>query len=207
LFSEAETFKFFLKFIEDEILSGKYIPMLIDLFNETWKELTCGTTVKGHPFRTCSLATNDPDSGMRQRLVILREVTEHQTLIFYTDIRSGKMNHLQKNPDSSVLFYNAQIKLQIMVQGKMILHTHDEVWQNHKLRIEGKSINDYNTKYPPGKAIKNPVDVTRTRDLNFAVLELQPEVIEYLKLKAELNRLRAVFRKKNEDWDKTFLVP
>lgn len=181
--------------------------MLLDIFNETWKELKCGTSVKGHPFRTCSLATNDPGAGMRQRIVNLREITDQQTLIFYTDVRSGKINHLQKNPHSSVLFYNADIKLQVMVQGKMIIHTDDEIWQNHMLKIEGKSINDYNTKYPPGKTIKNPVDVIRTKDLNFAVLELEPEVIEYLKLKAELNRLRAIFRKNQDDWDKTYLVP
>lgn len=183
------------------------MQMLSDLFKETWKELQCGTTVKGHPFRTCSLATNDSVIGVRQRTLVLRDLTPQHTLLFYTDIRSGKITNLYNNSSSSALFYNEKINLQIMVQGEMEIHTDDELWETHKLKIEGKAINDYNTKYPPGKIIKNPVDVIRTRELNFAVLELKPEFIEYLKLKAELNRLRAVFKKNLESWDKTFLVP
>ncbi len=75
------------------------------------------------------------------------------------------------------------------------------------LKIEGKSINDYNTKSPPGKKIKNPLSVSRTTDLNFALLELKPDFIEYLKLKTDPNRVRAIFKKNEEEWDKTFLVP
>jgi hypothetical protein len=181
--------------------------MLIDLYKETWKELECATKVKGHPFKYCSLATFDGSSGNRQRTVILRQVTENRTLIFYTDIRSGKIGHLRKSPSASILCYNPINKLQIFVKGDIDIHCDDEIWEDHKLKIEGKAINDYNTSYPPGKIIKNPVDLKRTKDLNFAVLELKPNFIEYLKLKAELNRLRAVFQKKDEIWEKTYLVP
>lgn len=181
--------------------------MLIDLYKETWKELECATKVKGHPFKYCSLATLDGSSGVRQRTVILRQLTENRTLIFYTDLRSGKIGHLRKTPIASALFYNSITKLQVFIKGEIEIHCDDEIWEDHKLRIEGKAINDYNTLYPPGKPIKNPVDVNRTKNLNFAVLELKPDFIEYLKLKAELNRLRAVFHKKNEDWEKTYLVP
>lgn len=181
--------------------------MLIDLYQETWKELECGIKVKGHPFKACSLATSDAQIGVRQRIVILREITENKSLLFYTDLRSGKIDQIKKHPESSALFYNPIKKLQIFLHGKIEIHCDDEIWEDHRVKIDGKAINDYNTKYPPGKTIKNPVDVIRTNDLHFAVLELIPDTIEYLKLKAELNRLRAIFKKTEDNWDKTYLVP
>lgn len=181
--------------------------MLIDLYIETWKELECGIKVQGHPFRVCSLATHDPQGGVRQRIVILREITEQKSLLFYTDIRSGKINQIRNNSEASALFYNPTNHLQIFIYGKMEIHCDDEIWEDHFVKIDGKAINDYNTKFPPGKMIKNPVEIIRTNDLNFAVLELIPDKIEYLKLKAELNRLRALFKKTENEWEKTYLVP
>lgn len=181
--------------------------MLRDLYDETWKELKCGATEKGHPFRACCLATLENSENIRQRIVNLRKVTSGNTLLFYTDIRSSKIAQIEQNPVASGLFYNSDINLQIFISGKIHLHTDDELWQDHMHKIDGRAINDYNTKSPPGKAIKNPIDVTRTRDINFALLELIPETIEYLKLRAEPNRLRALFTKTTEDWDKTFLIP
>lgn len=181
--------------------------MLIDLFQETWKELECAAKEPMHPFRVCSLATVTNKGVVKQRIVNFRKLTSSKSLLFYTDSRSAKVNQLQNNPSASVLFYNPIINLQIYISGKVTVHTNDTLWEDHRLKIEGKSINDYNTKYPPGKKIKNPVAVKRTKELNFALLELRPEFIEYLKLKIQPNRVRAVFKKNEEEWEKTFLVP
>lgn len=181
--------------------------MLIDLFKETWKELEEGTTKYGHPFRTCSLATSVISGGIRQRTVNLREITKEKTLVFYSDLRSTKIEQIKKNPKGSVLFYNPTIQLQICLSGVIKIHSEDSLWDDHIRTIEGRSINDYNTKYAPGKPIKNPIEVTRTKDLNFAVLELIPDTIEYLKLRDEPNRIRALFNLKDAVWEKTFLTP
>lgn len=181
--------------------------MLIDLFHETWKELQCAAKEPKHPFTVCSLATTTEKGNVKQRIVNFRKLTSSKSLLFYTDSRSAKVSHLQNNPSASVLFYNPIINLQIYISGKITVHTHDSLWEDHRLKIEGKSINDYNTKSPPGKKIKNPISVKRTTDLNFALLELKPDFIEYLKLKVQPNRVRAVFVKTEEEWEKTFLVP
>ncbi len=181
--------------------------MLIDLFNETWKELEDGTKKSGHPFRTCSLATSEISGGIRQRTVILRELTKKKTLLFYTDLRSAKIEQINKNPHGSILFYNPSIQLQVFISGKINIHSEDSLWNDHLLKIEGRSLNDYNTQYAPGKPIKNPIAVTRTKDLNFAVLELIPNTIEYLKLRDEPSRIRAIFKLTDEVWEKTFLIP
>ncbi len=159
-----------------------YSNMLNDHFNETWRELNAGTCEEGHPFKVCALATLATQDHIKQRIVNLREVTPYNTLLFYTDSRSSKISQINKNPNASVLFYNYRINLQLLICGVIKVHSNNELWQDHCIKIEGKSINDYNTKYSPGKKINNPLDVKRTQDLNFAVLELIPESIEYLKL-------------------------
>jgi pyridoxamine 5'-phosphate oxidase len=181
--------------------------MLNDLFTETWKELECGAKEVNHPFNICSLATFETPTQIKQRFVNLREVTKKKNLLFYTDNRSSKMDQIRSNPAASLVFYNPILHLQVFLRGKIILHTDDKLWEDHRLKIDGRSINDYNTKYPPGKKIKNPLAVKRTNDLNFALLEFVPTTIEYLKLRTEPNRLRALFTKKNEVWENTFLIP
>lgn len=181
--------------------------MLTDLFKETWRELESGATSNDHSFSRCSLGTLESTEKVGQRTVNLREVTKNKTLLFYTDVRSAKVEQLEQRPLASALFYNPIINLQVTISGKVKIHTDDELWQDHRMKIEGRAVNDYNTKSAPGKKIKNPVDVQRTTELNFAVLELIPENIEYLKLRVEPNRLRALFKKNGENWDMTFLVP
>lgn len=181
--------------------------MLKDLFTETWKELECGAKEKGHSYNYCSLATFEDPSAIKQRMVNLREITPRRSLLFYTDSRSSKVGQIEKNASGSALFYNPGVQLQIFVRGKIKVHNRDEIWQDHYHKIDGRSVNDYNTISPPGKKIKNPISVRRSDELNFLVLELIPETIEYLKLRAEPNRLRAVFTKVEDNWDMTFLVP
>lgn len=181
--------------------------MLKDLYAETWKELECGAKEKGHPYNYCSLATLEQPEAIKQRMVNLREVTSRRTLLFYTDSRSSKVSQIEKNSGGSALFYDPRVQLQIFVRGKIKVHNRDEIWQDHYLKIDGRSVNDYNTTSPPGKKIKNPISVRRSDELNFLVLELVPETIEYLKLRAEPNRLRAIFTKVGDSWDMTFLVP
>ncbi len=181
--------------------------MLNDHFNEVWRELKAGTSDEGHPFKVCSLATFETQDHIKQRILNLREITQENTLLFYTDSRSSKIAQINKNPNASVLFYNYKINLQVIIRGIVKVHTNDELMQDHKLMVEGRSINDYNTKYSPGKKINNPLAVKRTQEINFAVLELVPESIEYLKLRDEPNRIRAVFSKEDEKWHKNFLIP
>lgn len=178
-----------------------------DHFNETWRELEAGVKVKDHPFRVCTLATFESANHIKQRVVNLREVTRDNTLLFYTDSRSGKIDQIKKNSNASALFYNQNIYLQVFVRGIITIHENNDLWQDHFFNIEGRSVHDYNTKYAPGKKIKNPLEVIRTENINFAVLEMVPHSIEYLKLRAEPNRLRALFNKKDGVWEKTFLIP
>lgn len=181
--------------------------MLNDLFQEAWKALNVAASGKEHPFNFCTLATVGKNASVRQRTVILRGITEEKSLLFYTDLRSTKIKQIQQNPKANGLFYDPKNQLQLIFKGDILIHTEDEVWEEHKDRIDGKSVNNYNTLLPPGKPIKNPFSVERTKNLHFGLLEFKPVRMEFLKLKEDSNHLRARFRLDEGIWKQTFLVP
>ncbi len=181
--------------------------MLNDLFKEAWAALNFAASGKEHPFNCCSLATIGKNASVRQRTVILRGITEEKSLLFYTDLRSTKIKQLQQNPKANGLFYDPKIQLQLIFKGEIVIHTNDELWEEHRDKIDGKAINNYNSLLPPGKPIKNPFTVERTQRLNFALLEFKPIRMEFLKLKEDSNHLRARFRFEEGIWKQTFLVP
>jgi hypothetical protein len=181
--------------------------MLNDLFLEAWTALKFASSGKEHPFNFCSLATVGNNATVRQRTVILRGITEDNGLLFYTDLRTTKVKHLRQNPKANGLFYDPKTQLQLIFKGDILVHTNNELWEEHKDKIEGKSINNYNTLLAPGKPIKNPLSVERTEKLHFGLLEFKPMRMEILKLKQDSNHLRARFRLEEGVWKQTFLVP
>ncbi|RKS53564.1 pyridoxine/pyridoxamine 5'-phosphate oxidase [Gillisia mitskevichiae] len=181
--------------------------MLNDLFQAAWKELSLAASGKQHPFNFFSLATMGKNAAVRQRTVILRGISENKSLLFYTDLRSTKIKQLEHNSKANCLFYDPANQLQLVFKGNIIIHTDNEAWEEHKYKIEGKAVNNYNSLLPPGKPIKNPLQVERTNKLHFALLEFIPVRMEYLKLKEDSNHLRARFRLDEGNWKQTFLVP
>ncbi len=181
--------------------------MLNDLFHEAWAALKIAASGKEHSFNCCSLATMGKNLTIRQRTVILRGITEEKSLLFYTDLRSTKIRQILTNSNANGLFYDPKTQLQLIFKGKIVIHTDDELWEEHRDKIDGKSINNYNSLLPPGKPIKNPFTVERTQRLNFALLEFKPIRMEFLKLKEDSNHLRARFRLDDGIWKQTFLVP
>jgi len=181
--------------------------MINDLFNEALEELQIAVKKADHPFRYCSVASCDTADNLRQRTMVLRELTEDENLLFYTDSRSVKIKHFNQNPNVSVLFYHPQKNLQLILKGKIKIYKNNEDYHNHKSNIEGKAVNNYNTRLAPGKKLNNPFNISRTTDLYFALLELRTESIEFLKIRKDPNHLRALFTKVDGEWEKTFLVP
>ena len=87
-------------------------------FTELEIELRKGTSKKGHPFRYFTLATIGQGPIPRLRTVVLRRVSEDFKLIFYTDRRSKKIQHIKENSSVSLLFYHPKQLLQLKIEGK-----------------------------------------------------------------------------------------
>jgi pyridoxamine 5'-phosphate oxidase len=106
---------------------------LTDLEKDCWIRLLNGSLKAKDPLHSPTVA-NVSAYGINLRTVVLRKVnTTEKTLIFHTDIRSGKWNELHQNENISWLFYDAAVRIQIRLAGVATLHKADNIaddaWQ------------------------------------------------------------------------------
>jgi pyridoxamine 5'-phosphate oxidase len=120
---------------------------------------------------------------------------EARTMRFHTDVRSAKMLHWKFKPRVCVLGYDASKKIQLRVNGRVVLHTGDAVaddaWKNS--RPESRAA--YGVKIVPGGAVDAPGDAPQSDQggrENFAAVIAHVESLEWIYLSAEGNR-RAIF--------------
>ena len=89
---------------------------LTEVFSNVSHELHRGALDRNHPFRFVSFSTNGQE-GVNSRLIVLREVQEDLSFVFFTDSRSKKIADLSINTHSSLLFWHAGKKVQVSVKG------------------------------------------------------------------------------------------
>ena len=98
---------------------GKNKSDLQLIFNSIWKELSLGAVKRKHPFHVCFLSTVSTLATPESRIVILREVnSKNFTLRSNCDLRSSKSNEVKLNPNTSLLFYDSENKIQIRIKSK-----------------------------------------------------------------------------------------
>jgi pyridoxine/pyridoxamine 5'-phosphate oxidase len=178
--------------------------MLNQIFKETINELKFGYLKRKHPNKYCYLASISHGKPVN-RTVVLRDITDENNLIFFTDLRSNKVEHFHQNPNAEALFYNPKKLWQIKVSGQIQFLEDEDKLKFYRQKVQGASKKDYTTLQPPGSIINNPDAVEYQEELNFAVLELQTEIIESLQLKRP-NHIRCKF-KKTSNWSGEFMVP
>jgi pyridoxine/pyridoxamine 5'-phosphate oxidase len=181
--------------------------------DEIWEiiqlELKKGPTAKRHPFRFVVLSTAKHGS-VSSRWVVFRKFTEDLKLLIYTDGRSEKCTELKDNPNASLLFYHDRHKLQIRIDAKVSLHQQDELTAKYWPGVKGSKPNDYLTVLAPGGKISDKAKGyehdPELDDQYFTILEFDPQKIEVLQLNGD-RHLRAEFKKNQENWHSSFLVP
>lgn len=181
---------------------------MTDTFLQELKtELRQGAVKRGHPFRYCTMGTVGSEKSLRMRTVVLRRVTENLGLIFYTDNRTKKIDHIKENAAVSLLFYHPKKLLQLKVTGKAKIITDEKTLQKYWSGVQPSSRKDYTTVLAPGTEITNPDAVAYLEEkAHFCILEITPFSIEYLKLKRP-NHLRVLYTLEEDRWSGTFLVP
>lgn len=169
-------------------------------------ELINGSVKKGHPFKYFTLSTLWKGKP-RQRTVVLRKVQPDLQLLFYTDKRSAKVEHIKKNPSISSLFYHPKKMIQIQIEGSATVSEHPEMLRTIWNSIPDKGKRDYTTVQPPGATAERPEHIEYLKQENyFCMVTIQPTRIEYLKLN-QPHHLRVQFQKIGDTWDGTFLIP
>ena len=183
-----------------------------DRLEQVWQnlkhELNRGALDKKHPFRNVVLGTDANWPNLRY--VVLRQVSEALHLLFYTDLRSRKVEEINHNGRSSVLLYHPSKKVQIRMQGHAQVHAADALSAEHWKNIQGAGKKAYGPLVSPGTEIREPAEAHQwPEDIDgnlFAVIEFTPTLMDVLQLN-RMSHLRAQFEHKENDWRKCWVAP
>lgn len=161
-----------------------------------WQLWGRGTVDRHSGFHTPVVTSVDADGNPQARTMILRAVDrEARTMRFHTDVRSAKMSHWKFKPRVCVLGYDASKKIQLRVNGRVVLHTDDAVAEKAWRSSRPESRAAYGIKNVPGHVVNVPSAAPQSNDEgreNFAVVMIEVDSLEWVYLSAEGNR-RAVF--------------
>lgn len=189
------------------------------IFNDCWERLTIAVNTPQSGFRNITVANLDAN-GINAYTVVLREVLVNTAILcFYTDLRSPKVQQLQKNNAVTVLAYDNQEKIQLLFKGNVTIHQHNETALHHWQQQGYKSRKSYLAQPAPSTEITEPTDglayligehfddnATNGYE-NFGVVEIKIDFLEWLKLSHEGNR-RASFKPDAEKrWQGQWLIP
>ena len=183
-----------------------------EIYNNVELMMGEALTNSAHPYRTFSLASVD-DKFPNLRTVVLRKFSFEKCFIdCHSDIRSPKVDELQKNDKFSALFYSNKEKIQLRFKGKVeIFHKNSftkERWKEITPSSKRCYLGPYNPsdrleKYhpniPENVKFENPSEEESSMGYdNFVIIRCHFNELDYLKLKYSGHlRSNLVFEKKN----------
>lgn len=172
-------------------------------------EFRKAVALKRHPFKYVVLSTSN-GAFVNSRYVVLRKFTEVNSFLLFTDARSEKMHDFKTNDTCSLTFYHSGKKLQVRVNGKAVIHQHNEVSQRYWNGVKGNSDKAYTSVLAPGERIEHPEQAfawdETLNDTHFVVLEIVPQEIDVLQLNRD-EHIRVGFSDFNDSLKASFLVP
>lgn len=164
-------------------------PILTEIEQRLWQELVAAATVRGHAWRTATLATVRPDGAPDARTVVLREVdVAERRLIFYTDTRSPKVAQIAQRPEGVVVMWSPalgwQLRLRVALEvqrgGLAVLSR----WAKVKMT---PGVFDYLSPVPPGSPLERPAPERGDRE-HFGLVEARVTELDWLDLNTEGQR-------------------
>ncbi len=180
--------------------------MLNHLFKELLKSLEFACGSNPHPFRTFAFTSIDKQGIPDSRTVVLRNVSPSLQLVFFTDSRGQKMQQVEANPLTCLLFYDPQ-------NGKQLKISADAFIIKDKKRLRGywESLPEVNKKNyaslkAPGTHINSPKETQFGEEYHFAAIAAQAKRIEYLQLEPHMHT-RVLYKLIKGTWQGQYLVP
>jgi pyridoxamine 5'-phosphate oxidase len=188
---------------------------LSEIFTECWSRLLYGSIMADNAFHTGVVGTQ-LNGQVSLRTVVLRSIEpDNKQVIFYTDVRSDKIEEIGTNPNLSWLFYDNKEGVQLRLAGDGIIHNQDDVAAYHWGKVHDAAKRSYLAKPGPSTGISEPADgleyLNADSDLeagysNFAVIITEVNFIEWLNLKDSGHR-RAEFKLIYNSWKGQWLIP
>lgn len=174
---------------------------LAGLEQQCWEQLAMAVTERSHSWRFATLATTDAQGAPQARTVVLREVDRKtQTLSVYTDARSPKIDHLQRQPNASLVFWCPMLQWQLRVQARagIVLSGPDHQQVSDRIR-HSRSAADYLSVEAPGSPLADTSEMGATftegsarstargpglASLHLAIIRLEIKAMDWLALNA-----------------------
>lgn len=174
-------------------LVGGVATSLADVEQSLWTTLHRAATQRRHDWATPTFVTSASD-GPQARTVVLRQVEPAaRRMVFFTDVRSSKVNEIHANPRVVWLFWDHASRTQLRVAAVAKLAPPDVTHAALK-SLSMQEWRDYTSRSAPGAAWMPGADVSDEALLGhtFAVIDTAVKHIDWLKLERE-QHLRAVF--------------
>jgi pyridoxamine 5'-phosphate oxidase len=174
------------------------------------KEIINSISKKKNSFKNALLSTvsrNKPNL----RIVILRDFSNDWNIFFYTDVRSRKIEEIEKNKNVSILLYDDEKKNQIRMYGTSnIYRNQKDIWE----QLPASSKSNYNSILKPGEYQKTHLtEFNKELEFgynNFCLIKVKINNIDSLYLSKKGNRRIGIkISRENEDiiFKKRWLVP
>ncbi len=181
---------------------------------EGWRLLEDGVINAANAFHQPVLATTALDGSADARVAVLRGVDRMaRELRFNTDVRTGKMLELAKDPRAMVVAYDTPSKVQLRLTGLVSSHHGDARAQRAWQDTRKYSRRSYRMAQTPGSPLSAPDDADFQREAgddsgatNFCLLCFTASRIEWLYLAASGHR-RARFDWTGDHWQRQWLAP
>ena len=195
-----------------------YYEDFSEIKKKIWSMLNNAVKDRSSPFRIPVFSCGNNDN-IESRIVVLRKSDENNNIVqFHSDIRSDKINILKKNPKSSFLFYDKELKIQVRLKVEAIINHDNDVAKQSWEKTQHISRKCYLVDNGPGTVSDEPTsglkpeldnfDYTKEQSeegyKNFTVIQCKIKSIEWLYLAAKGHRRARFDLENNKD---NWLVP
>ena len=103
-----------------------------------------------HPYHTPVFSNISNDNKSNSRVIVLRNFDEKEFIMnFHSDFRSPKIKDLQKNKQSSFLFYDAKKKIQLRIRTNSKINHENNITKNAWEKTSLSSRKCYLAMYAP----------------------------------------------------------
>ena len=197
-----------------------YYNDLDKVYSKIWDLLNLGLKDRNASFHLPVFICGK-DTNFDGRVVVLRGVNEKNKKIwFHSDIRSKKIKILKSNPESSMLFYDKEKKIQLRIIGITKINYQNDITEKSWKKTAHMSRQCYLGEKAPGSNISIPtsglsenidnfeysIEESEAGYKNFCLIETFITSIEWLYLAAKGHR-RAHFILKNNSIEKKWIIP
>ena len=190
-----------------------------DLFAVALEEMAKATSSAKHEFHTFTLGTVHQGFPHLRTVVLRKFERECVNILFHTDMRSGKIDHLQKCPQVSLLAYGYKLRLQVSFNGVAYIEKNPELTQHQFENSSGDSQKCYAYEARPGSMIhckkkeelQPHIQLPLTSDQlstardNFAVVRIVPDKCDILYLHHS-GHIRIRANRTPEGWVSDFIT-